>query len=462
MAATPRSVARADEQAWIQGGTQEALGAGAAHAPRDRYVDALRVGSLLVVVLGHWLMGGVDGEGRVTNALAAVTWLQPLTWVLQVMPLFFLVGGIAHTYALDSLHGRGGTTRGRYAAFVRTRAGRLLRPTVAFLVVWLVLGLVAHAVGLADVPLVETALRLVPQLLWFVGIYLGVAALAPAMHRAHRRWGGRVVVVLVLAAVAVDLARFAAGVGVLATVNFALVWLALHQLGFCWRDGALTHRVAAALAGGGLLSLVLLVTLGPYPVSMVGLPGESISNMAPPTVALLAQGIALVGCAVLLRGPATRLLARPAAWRAVMVAGSLAMTTFLWHLTALFVAVLVLSSVGIELPAAGTGTWWATRPLWLGGLALATLPLVGALRRFDAPRPSPSGRLDETRRLPGVLAATGAALAVLGVLMVSVSGVDVVAGSAVRFVAVDVTPGVALAVLATGCALMAAARPVRR
>ncbi|HZI96792.1 MAG TPA: acyltransferase [Actinomycetales bacterium] len=462
MAATPRSVARASEHAWIQGGTQEARGTGGAHAPRDRYVDILRVGSLLVVVLGHWLMGGVDGEGRVTNALVEVPWLQPLTWVLQVMPLFFLVGGVAHSYALESLHRKGGTTRGRYAAFVRTRAGRLLRPTAAFLGVWLVLGLAARSMGLDDVPLVATALHLVTQLLWFVGVYLGVAALAPAMHAAHRRWGATVVVALVLAAATVDVARFAGGFGALATVNFALVWLDLHQLGFCWRDGLLGRRVATTLAVGGLAGLLLIVSWGPYPVSMVGLPGEAVSNMAPPTIALLAQGIALVGAAVLLRVPVTRVLAGPRAWRAVMVAGSLAMTTFLWHLTALFVAVLTMRLAGVEQPAAGTGAWWATRPLWLGALVLLSLPLVLAFRRVDAPRPAPVGTLAETRRLPDLLAATGSALTVLGVLMISVCGVDVLGGGARRFVVADVTPGVALAVLVSGCGLLAAARPVRR
>src|SRR3954451_10757500 len=111
--------------------------AAATPATRDRYVDLLRVGSLGVVVLGHWLMAvvvtGPDGAVRTTNLLTIVPTLQPLTWLLQVMPVFFLVGGFSHATAVASVRRRGG----RYADFVRSRAGRLLRPTAVFVAVWL-------------------------------------------------------------------------------------------------------------------------------------------------------------------------------------------------------------------------------------------------------------------------------------------------------------------------------------
>ncbi len=262
-------------------------------ADRDRWVDALRVGSLLVVVLGHWLMGALTPDGRATNVLAQVPALQPLTWLLQVMPLFFLVGGVAHAHALASAARVPGSRRGRYAAFVRARTGRLLRPTVAYLLVWVALAVAARTTGLASGPhagLVEGVLSLSTQLLWFVGVYLGVAALAPAMHRWHRRSGLRAVGVLVAGVVVVDVVRFTTGETLVGTLNFALVWLALHQLGYGWKDGLLTRRVAWTMVGAGFGGLLLAVTAGPYPVSMVGVPGGAVSNMAPPTVALLAQG----------------------------------------------------------------------------------------------------------------------------------------------------------------------------
>ena len=76
---------------------------------RDRFIDAIRVGSIVVVVLGHWLMAAVvrrDGVLRADNALTAMAWLQPLTWLLQVVPLFFVAAGFANARSLTA-PGRG-------------------------------------------------------------------------------------------------------------------------------------------------------------------------------------------------------------------------------------------------------------------------------------------------------------------------------------------------------------------
>ncbi|HEY7222812.1 MAG TPA: acyltransferase [Micromonosporaceae bacterium] len=431
--------------------------AGTTATTRDRYVDALRVGSLVTVILGHWLMVDVSPGGEVGNALVTVPALQLLTWVLQVMPLFFLVGGVAHAYALASLDRRRSREGpGRYATFVGSRASRLLRPTLVLIVVWIAIGVLTRASGAVNTtegPLLLIALRLGTQPLWFVGIYLGIAALAPAMLAAHRRWGAFVVVLLVVAALAVDVLRFTAGLTALATFNYAFVWLALHQLGFCWQSGLLRPRVAVALVPGAAVALVACVTLGPYPVSMVGLPGENISNMSPPTAALLAQGTVLGGVAVLLRQPVTRLLARPRVWSAVRAVGAVAMTAFLWHLTALYVAVLGLRLLGVDRPEPATVTWWLTRPPWLLALAILTVGLIGVFRRFDAYQPAGEGV--QPHRRADIMAALGAGLAAFGVLMVSVTGIDVIGSTTVRFVVITITPIAALLVLAAGVAAIA-------
>ncbi|MGE5155887.1 MAG: acyltransferase family protein [Betaproteobacteria bacterium] len=435
--------------------------AAASHPARDRYVDSVRVGSLLIVIVGHWLMADVNAAGVVGNALVSVPSLQVLTWVLQVMPLFFLVGGVGHAYALAALDRRGRTGPGRYATFVGSRAARLLRPTLVLIGVWIGVGVLARASGVVhtvDGPLMLVALRVATQPLWFVGIYLGVAALAPVMLAAHRRWGAWVVVVLILAALAVDGLRFAGGLTALATLNYAFVWLALHQLGFCWYSGLVRVRAAVALVVVGTVTLVGCVSIGPYPVSMVGLPGEKISNMSPPTVALLAQGLALAGAAVLLRQPVTRLLARPRVWAAVVATGAVTMTAFLWHLTALYLAVLGQRLLGIGRPEPATAAWWLTRPLWLLVLALLTIGLIAVFRRFDSSRPASSAM--RPPREADVLTALGASLAALGVLMVSVTGIDVLGSTVVRFVVIDITPGVALATLAAGTLALALGRSI--
>ncbi|MCJ7826755.1 MAG: acyltransferase family protein, partial [Demequinaceae bacterium] len=103
---------------------------------RDRYVDFLRVASLGGVVRGHFLMSVVEdrpeavteGAFDFTNILALEPWTRPLTWILQVMPIFFVVGGFAHAVSWRSLGRRGGG----YADFARARIGRLVTPALAF------------------------------------------------------------------------------------------------------------------------------------------------------------------------------------------------------------------------------------------------------------------------------------------------------------------------------------------
>ena len=186
-------------------------------------------------------------------------------------------------------------------------------------------------------------------------------------------------------AAVVDVLRFT-GHDRIAVLNLLVVWAGVHQLGFLYADGTL-QRAGAFLTGGGLGAVLLLTTIGPYPVSMVGVPGQAVSNMCPPTLALAAHAMWLIGLALLLREPATRWLARARVWRAVVAANGLAMTAFLWHLSAAFVLLTLMrgSSLG---GAPGSGTWWATRPVWLAAAAIVTAGFVMVFRRFDAPRPT--------------------------------------------------------------------------
>jgi hypothetical protein len=423
-------------------------------ATRDRYVDLLRVGSLGVVVVGHWLMAvvvvGADHTVRATNTLAVVPWLQPLTWLLQVMPVFFFVGGFSHATALESVRRRGGT----YADFVRSRAGRLLRPTAVFIAVWLVAAVAVEVSG-HDRGLLRLAARTVAQPLWFVGVYLAVVGLTPPLYRLHRalgRFAYVVPVALGVAAGAVDVLRFGYGVGCLSYLNVAFVWLAVHQAGFLYADGALTRIRGWVLIVSGLASTVALTTVGPYPVSMVGMPGDPVSNMSPPTLALLTDAVWLIGLVLVLRAPVSRWLSRPRAWAAVIAANGVAMTAFLWHLTALFAATGALLVLNVGQPPVGTAAWWLLRPLWIVLLALLTAGLVAASRRADRPRPA---TIAEPSRRHTIAAATGIALCALGVLGFSMVGFSgLLAGRTATLVVLPVTPLSSSAVLAVGAALL--------
>ncbi|MGW4312599.1 acyltransferase [[Kitasatospora] papulosa] len=417
---------------------------------RDRYIDLLRVLSLGTVVLGHWLMAAVTTDG-VGNLLAVVPELQLLTWVLQVMPVFFFVGGFSHALSYRSLLRRSpeDSTGSVYPSFLRARLQRLLRPTMVFVLVWGVAALVVQLLG-GGGGLTGVTLRLVTQPLWFIGIYLAMVAFTPALLKLHDRLGWGAFAALAGAAVTVDLLRFAAGVPYVEFLNFAFVWLAVHQLGFLRADGRI--RRPALLAGTGLVAAVALVALGPYPLSMVGMPGEKISNMAPPTLALLGHGLWLVGAVELLRAPGSRLVAVPRVWRAVVAANGVAMTAFLWHLTAMLGVYGAMLALGLPLPEPATGAWWAQAPVRMTVAAAVTAVLVAAFRTFERPaRVAPSRGSGGA----GAVAAIGVTLALLGVLGLSMVGyAGLLEGHTALLIAVHVSAPAAVAMALGGWLLV--------
>ncbi|MBT2452188.1 acyltransferase [Streptomyces sp. ISL-43] len=428
---------------------------------RDRYVDLLRVVSLGTVIAGHWLMAAVSGDG-IGNLLAIVPPLQVLTWALQVMPVFFFVGGFSHALSYRSLARK--TDGPVYAVFLRARLQRLLRPTLVFVAVWTAGALAAQLLGAGGGRLSGAAFRLVTQPLWFIGIYLAMVAFTPPLLRLHERYGWAAFGALAGAAAAVDLLRFAGGVPYAEFLNFAFVWLAVHQLGFLRADGRI--RRPGALAAAGLAGAIALVAYGPYPLSMVGMPGEKVSNMAPPTLALLAHGIWLVGAVELLRVPAAALLARPRVWHGVVAANGVAMTAFLWHLTAMLAVYAAQLALGIALPEPAAAAWWAQAPVRFLAAAALTCVLVGAFRRFEAPGvagaprpvsvPVPAGG-------SGPRAAAGITLCLFGVLGLSVTGLGgLLDGHSATLIALPVTAPAAIAMAIGGWLLVERSGTSRR
>ena len=160
-------------------------------ADRDRVVDFLRAASICAVVVGHWSIAIVwwdHGVLRVTSAIGVTSWLWLATWVLQVMPIFFFVGGFSNLVSYDAARRRGQTV----GAFVRASVGRLLRPSLVFFAVWGSIELAMHLldVGAPTGPRLwgnTTLLRgfLPPGAtlpfgpLWFLAVYLVVVAIAP-------------------------------------------------------------------------------------------------------------------------------------------------------------------------------------------------------------------------------------------------------------------------------------------
>lgn len=361
-------------------------------------MDLLRAVSICMVVLGHWLVGTftvTENDIAPENLLAVAPWTHPFTWLFQVMPVFFLVGGFSNAASLAAQRRKGGTV----PAWLRQRALRLLRPTAVFLVVLLTARLVALSLGV-DETLVAHATWAATTPLWFLVVYLAVVVVAPLAVAAHARWGPMVVAVLVAGVVVGDALRVTTGSDGSAAANYLLAWLAVHQAGIAWFDGELPRRPAGAwaLVGGGLGAALLLTGLGPYGVAMVGAAvPPALTNTAPPTIALLAVATAQIGAVLLLRGPAERWLEHPRVWTGVVLLNSVILTVFLWHMAALVIAGLALVRTGIyPYPPVASGAWFALRLPWLAVLSVLLVGIVGLMSRWEAPiradpreRPSP-------------------------------------------------------------------------
>ena len=368
--------------------------AGATGGNRDRYVDFLRALSIVVVVFGHWLGAVViwDNDGvRGENALDLVPGLWIITWLVQVMPIFFFVGGFSNFVTYQGLRrlGDDGWT------FLRGRARRLVRPTVVFLLFWAIIG--PFAVRLSGLP-ANAASKAIPVLigpLWFLGVYLVLVALSPLMISLHNRFPMPTLIALVVVPVTLDVLRFAAGIEWIGNANLLFVWLLIHQLGFFYADGTFDRaqkRLFRFMAVGGFATMAALTRLPAYPSSMVGCCGDRISNMAPPTLAILALGVSQIGLAMLLRPTITRWLSRNRPWKAVIGVNASIMTLYLWHLSALVITVAALFPLGFPQPTVGSGFWWLTRPLWMASMAIPLAGLVSLFGRFERPDLDPAER----------------------------------------------------------------------
>ncbi|MDH3269878.1 MAG: acyltransferase [Gemmatimonadota bacterium] len=388
-------------------------------AGRDRYIDLLRALSIIVVVIGHWLMAAPTVESglrfTLSDMLRVAPWTQWLTWIFQVMPIFFVVGGYANAASWESAR-RSGLG---YEAWLSRRLQRLVRPVLPFLLAWCALGLAARSFGLGR-EFVRAGSQLAFLPTWFLAVYVLVVVLAPTMHSSWRRFGMASFWALVLGAAVVDAVSRSSGVDAVLGINYVFVWLALHQLGFAWRDDTLSEPIrAASFALGGLAGLVVLVGLASYPVSMVTVPGGTAANSTPPSLALLLLGVTHVGLAMLIAGPVRRLLQRPAVWTATVFINGVIMTLYLWHVTVMILLVGIAEwpgGVGLKF-VPNTTAWWATRPVWLLVLLVVTAGFVWVFGPVEA---QPVRR---TVRPPAWRSVVGAVAVCVGLLALAESGI---------------------------------------
>ncbi len=350
---------------------------------RDRVVDLVRAASIVVVVLGHWTMGALSrdasGEVSVSNVLEVTPLLHPVTWVLQVMPLFFFAAGFANATSL--WHGR------PLRLFLTGRLDRVLRPVLPFLGIWLALVVLLPALGVGP-DLVRAAGANAAMVLWFLAVYLLLALVAPAQAKLHGSRPWLLLVVLPPLALGLDQLQDTAWAGV-GLANYVVVFAFCQQLGMLYADGRLQsvpRSIWWLCAAAATALLVLATGPGPYPVSMIGLPGQEMSNMLPPSVCVVLVAVLQVSLLMLTRPQLQRLLERPRVWGATVSVNLTVLTIFLWHLTAFVMVAGAALALGVPLPEVGSAWWWAHKLVWVGASAVVTAVLVLLLRGAERPR----------------------------------------------------------------------------
>ncbi|MFD3743524.1 acyltransferase [Nocardia sp. NPDC058633] len=346
-------------------------------ADRDRFLDLLRISSLVIVVVGHCLMLTVTVSGTEVhfgNVLADLPILRPLTWILQVLPLFFFAGVAAGARRLEP-----GTSWG---AWLFRRTQRLVRPLGYFVAASAALLAVADLVlepGWHR-PLAVTSV----QLLWFLGMYLAVLACVPmlaARITSTRRMFAAVAVIVVGTAI-VDAVRLTGGPTELGYLN-VVVWLVPAALGIGYLRGLLSRRTAAALACVAVVIDVLLVLAGPYEASLVTVPGQRLSNLAPPSL-LLAGHAVMLCCAAVAAAPwLRRLAARPRVWWWTVIGNTGAMTLYLWHMPALLTVLALGHSAGIDRSTPAESGFWLLTAVQLAATMVLTAVLFRTLRGLE-------------------------------------------------------------------------------
>ncbi len=381
---------------------------------RDHFLDALRLLVIALVVLQHWTLPVLSSSPTAVTlgSVLGVSGAWVITWVVQVMPLIFFVGGAANAISWRSARERGQSA----PDWLARRMRRLVWPVLPLAMVWIPLGYLLLAAGVPE-GAVRSGAQAAGMVLWFLAAYVIVVVLAPKLLQWEERVGWWVCAGLLAGVVAVDLVRLATGVTGIGYLNVALVWVGVHQLGMRYSNGALSPRVAIGLTVGGWATAVGVVLFGPYSANMTGVFDTAVSNINPPTLALAALGAGQVGMTMLVRERINAWGRRPAPARLLTWAQPRIMTVYLWHMLPMAVlgGVLVLG-FGVTTPQPFSAEWLAWNLVGVAVMALLLWPLVRCTERFEQPPKLPYAAQSTVR------SAAAALLAGVGLLALTVTG----------------------------------------
>jgi hypothetical protein len=187
----------------------------------------------------------------------------------------------------------------------------------------------------------------------------------------------------------------------------------------------LAGRRPVLIAVASATALALLIWLAHYPVSMIGVPGQTVDNTTPPNAALLAFGCAQAGIVMALAPALNRALRGGVVQRVLSVANANVMALYLWHMIPVVIVAIVGYPAGLlPQPPEGTGAWWLARLEWVAILSVVLAFEMALLwwgrRFFGAPLPTVGVPLTERWGEPVMLA--GAAMAAYALASIAAQG----------------------------------------
>jgi peptidoglycan/LPS O-acetylase OafA/YrhL len=349
---------------------------------------------------------GVEGIS-VTNALAGHPIFAWATWGLQVMPLFFLLGGFSSISQWRRMRDDGATA----SDYIRLRVNRLARPAVLPIALVGATLTTLALIGFHAEVLQQVGFR-IGQPLWFLAVYLGCCAFVPLMTRLHERAPLLTLGGLLLAAIAFDALSAGLNLPLLRAFNFLFVWLFVQQLGFWAADGWFARRRRWMLLAGTVAAYGILTLL----TSFVGYSKDMYENLNPPSVCILVLGVGQVFLISFLRP----WLDRVANARVMVGANAVnrnSMTIYLWHVPVVVIIALTMLSIRMAFPDPLSRDWWESRPLFLLAVGVALAPVVFLLARWEQTHAK-----FVQRRTPPAIAACKVVFGVAGVATILLFG----------------------------------------
>ncbi len=356
--------------------------AAATKSDRNRAVDFYRAAAMVAVALGHWaaiaISVGADGELISGNALEFAPSMAWITWLFQVMPLFFVVGGFSSAVSLDSHLSK----NGRPQDWVAARLRRMAAPATVLAATWLTIIGVASVAGVGGLAVAGAVAAAIP--LWFLANYTIDTAIAPWLYPAFRKNPAAVASAGLAAFGVLEIVRLE-GFHTIAQLNWVVGWLLFQVAGFAWREGFLPKGRAMVATAGAFWIAAITAVVGPYPMTMVHVPGIENSPTHPPSLALMLFGAAYSATALAAAPRISTLLAdRPKAWAAVVAANAISLSVYLWHFTAAVAATAVFYALGmLPTAAVGSGAWWLEKLPMMGLSAVFLAAIVAAVGRFE-------------------------------------------------------------------------------